>query len=156
MKKFTETKYYEQWYAQIEENEIKKMNIARIMREYNELLNSLEKDHATFEEKAILFAQCIHRPQLKSPSQAVYPDISKFDVTQVGADLWEVSGYCDAPNSYGALTRDNFTIRMRYHGDNFEYIISKDKIHNQMIGVAAVLGFILIAACGILAPILLL
>jgi len=155
MKKFTETEYYKKWYAQLEAEELKKLNKDSILREYNRLIDSLGKDHVSFEEKAILFAQCIHRPQLKSPSQAVYPDFSEFDIKQVNTDLWEVAGYCDAPNSYGALTRDKFNVCMRFNGDNFEYVISKDKIHTTMMGVAVILGISLAVICGILAPILL-
>ena len=155
MKKFTETEYYKKWYAQLEEQELQKIDKAKISREFHQLVESLEKGQVSFEEKAILFAQCIHRPQLKSPSQAVYPDFSEFDIKQVDTDLWMVSGYCDAPNSYGALTRDKFNVCMRHTGESFEYIIPKDKIHNMMLGVAVVIGFFALVALGILAPILL-
>ena len=155
MKKFTETEYYKKWYTQLEEQEIQKIDKDKISREFSQLVESSGKDQTSFEEKAILFAQCIHRPQLKSPSQAVYPHFDEFDIKQIGTDLWMVSGYCDAPNSYGALTRDKFNVCMRCTGENFEYIIPKDKIHNMMLGVAIVIGFFALVALGILAPILL-
>ncbi len=151
MKKITETEYYKKWYAQIEESELKKIDFERVLREYHKLTEALEKNEVTFEEKAILFARCIHNYQLKSPSQAIYPDFSEFNVGQIDADTWEISGYCDAPNSYGALTRDNFNVCIQYADEEFKYFVPKSKIHNTMIGVAVVFGFI---AVGVLFPIL--
>ena len=148
MKKFTETKFYKKLYAQIERTELEKINMERVLKEWKGLVESCNE--VTFEKKAILFAQCIHRPQLKSPSQAVYPDFDEYDVDRSTDGVWVVSGYCDAPNSYGALTRAKFQIHMRDHGDCFEYVISEEKVHGIMITMA----FVVLVLAGIICPII--
>lgn len=58
---------------------------------------------------------------LKAPSTAEFPGFSAADITVTG-DLYSVSAYVDAENSFGANVRTPFTCTLRSTGDNWELV----------------------------------
>lgn len=60
------------------------------------------------------------KDKLKSPSTAEFPN-SKTANIQRGADnIWIVSSYVDSQNSFGAMLRSNWVIRLQFTGDDPE------------------------------------
>lgn len=59
------------------------------------------------------------RLRLKSPSTATFPNSADPDVTivNVGPADWEVRGYVDAENSFGAKLRTRYSCMLHYQGD---------------------------------------
>ena len=120
----------------------------RVEKAWIALLGQYAEEEITIEKQLILLAQCIHRPQLKSPTQGVYPGFDEFDVEKLDEELWSVSGYCDAPNSYGALTRDKFHMILRFKDDVFDFVVPKEKVHSVMIAVVATIGIVIFGLLG--------
>jgi hypothetical protein len=54
--------------------------------------------------------------KLKSPATAKYPAIGEFTVTDLGGGAWQVRGYVDSQNSFGADLRGWWTVRLRLLG----------------------------------------
>lgn len=53
--------------------------------------------------------------QLKAPSTADFPVCREPDTIIVGAGIhWTVRSYVDAQNSFGAMLRSDYMVRMRY------------------------------------------
>lgn len=50
---------------------------------------------------------------LKSPSTAKFPDYTGWGFTQKNKDVYIVSGYVDAENSFGAATRSDFSFKIK-------------------------------------------
>jgi predicted amidophosphoribosyltransferase len=65
---------------------------------------------------------------LKAPSTATWQDITEFEVTDVpgGKNTWQVRGYVDAENSYGAKLRSNFKAIIFKEPDGGMVLISLD------------------------------
>jgi len=58
---------------------------------------------------------------LKAPSTAKFPYYGDFIAYQTteNNDVWEVTGYVDAQNSFGAMLRSNWYVKIRVSGDNY-------------------------------------
>ena len=65
---------------------------------------------------------------LKAPATASWPDLSEFEVTDVpgGKNTWQVRGYVDSQNSYGAQLRSNFKAVIFKEPDGGMVLISLD------------------------------
>lgn len=62
------------------------------------------------EAEAKLMAETFVRKQLKSPSTADFPSTNEYTATEIEDDVWRVSGYVDAQNSFGATIRTRWTV----------------------------------------------
>ena len=57
--------------------------------------------------------------RLQAPSTAVFPDCWRYDIRVEDAEnVYYVRGYVDAQNSFGAMLRSNFVVRLRAMGDD--------------------------------------
>lgn len=65
---------------------------------------------------AKLFAQTVELQLLKAPATARFCSLEEMRVTE-SKGIFTVSGYVDAQNSYGALIRTPFTLRVYREGN---------------------------------------
>jgi hypothetical protein len=72
------------------------------------------------DKDAAIMAQVYVKYRLKSPATAKFPSTDHFLVKRnspAGDTLtWEVRGYVDAQNSFGATVRERFTCRIERQG----------------------------------------
>ncbi len=61
--------------------------------------------------EAKLFAQSVELQLLKAPASAKFCSLEEMTVTEING-IYTVSGYVDSQNSYGAMVRTPFTIRV--------------------------------------------
>lgn len=75
---------------------------------------------------ARVYAKIYVEQRLKSPSTAKFQDTVDFAVAPAKdkkgkplKDVWEVSGYVDAQNSFGAMLRHNWYVKLVKQGDKW-------------------------------------
>lgn len=76
-------------------------------------------------EDAIYASMELLKQKLKAPSTADFPSVSKarYSIEMINDEtIYVVSSYVDAQNSFGAMIRTNYTIKMRKSGDKY-YLI---------------------------------
>lgn len=91
-----------------------------------------ELEKISFDVK--LAAQHYVKENLKSPSSAKFPSLDEFAAAPAPKSkkqkeskaLWDVSGYVDAQNSYGAMLRNKFYCQLLKSGDG--WVLVKMKI----------------------------
>lgn len=151
------TDFKEKQYQAQREQMLKKVNLSYANKAYNEKLEKHTDQGAelTQEQKAVLFAQAVELQFLKSPTGAVFPGLDDYIVQQNG-DQYIVSGYCDAPNSYGAMTRCNFKQIVVWTDNGWVYEPDPEAVKNTALGAWLVIAFFALIILGILSPILLL
>lgn len=77
------------------------------------------------ESEAKVMAETFVRKQLKSPSTADFPwHPDEYTATEIEKNVWRVSGYVDAQNSFGATIRTHWTVIIRYEGRDKWTLIS--------------------------------
>lgn len=61
---------------------------------------------------------------LKAPSTAKFPYYEEFSAWQTpeNKDVWEVTGYVDAQNSFGAMIRSNWYVKIHVFGDSYQLV----------------------------------
>jgi hypothetical protein len=64
---------------------------------------------------AILMSQVFVKQNLKAPSTAKFPSSGQFQAYDM-VDGWEVSGYVDAQNGFGAQIRSHFKCKLKHTG----------------------------------------
>lgn len=64
------------------------------------------------ERDAKIYARLIVEDQLKVPSTADFCLYSEMDATNLEGNRWEITGYVDAENSFGAKLRQNWTVTL--------------------------------------------
>ena len=67
---------------------------------------------ATEEIQAKLFARAVELQQLKSPASAQFGELEEMFVTEIDENVYSVSGYVDAHNSFGAMVRTKFDLKV--------------------------------------------
>jgi len=69
------------------------------------------------EYSIIATAEEFIKQKLKSPSTAEFSSLGESKVNQFeNGECW-VSGYVDAQNSFGAMIRNNYVVKMRYNNN---------------------------------------
>ena len=71
---------------------------------------------------ASLAAQRYVTANLKAPTSASFPWYDESSVTTYGECEFIVRSYVDAQNSFGAMIRNNYTVRLRYDPVEDRYI----------------------------------
>lgn len=80
------------------------------------------------ESTVVMLSQQAVESKLKAPKTADFPvSYDNYAIHQNG-DVYTVTSYVDAENSFGAKIRSNFTVELVYHSDAEEY-----KINNVII-----------------------
>lgn len=71
---------------------------------------------------------------LKAPTTAKWPNIFEFGVAQktdkkgnLIKDVWEVSGYVDAQNSFGAMIRTQWYVKLKKDGKSWALLDIKSE-----------------------------
>lgn len=59
---------------------------------------------------------------LRAPATADFSGVSGSEISDQGGGLWDVVGYVDAENGFGANIRTDFTCTVRDTGDNWELV----------------------------------
>lgn len=78
------------------------------------LLSFCEGDRTVDKYNADVFAEDFVKEKLKSPSSAKFASTSEKTIKEVETNVWEVSGWVDSENSFGASIRSNFKVKMEY------------------------------------------
>ena len=72
----------------------------------------MKKTSEAAERDAKIYARLIVEDQLKVPSTADFCLYSEMDATNLEGNRWEITGYVDAENSFGAKLRQNWTVTL--------------------------------------------
>ena len=83
----------------------------------DKLMDSFGNDKAA----AYTVAQNIVEEQLKAPSTAEFCSIKEASIT-CEDDVWTVTGWVDAENSFGVMLRNEYTVRFKFKSSG-RYII---------------------------------
>ncbi|HCL4447342.1 TPA: hypothetical protein N2D16_002948 [Clostridium botulinum] len=67
--------------------------------------------------------------KLKAPSTAKFQEFDESLVQDLGGNKYEVSGYVDAENSFGANIRWNWHCTVRIEGEGDDQMIKTDDIY---------------------------
>lgn len=59
-----------------------------------------------------VMTQDVIQSQLKSPSSAIFPDQPQVVIDDLGNNKFEISGYVEAENSFGASIKTPFTVTL--------------------------------------------
>lgn len=88
-----------------------------LIHNYNN--NISNKNHSGSDEYyfACTAAQEEVKQRLKSPSSAKFPVCSEMNITNTG-DKWTIIGYVEAQNSFGAMLKSDFTVKIELLGNN--------------------------------------
>lgn len=84
----------------------------------------------TYDEiEATSYAQLFVKKSLKAPTTAKFPSALDFGIAPLKnkkgqriTDAWEVSGYVDSQNSYGAMMRTNWNVKLKKVGTSFQLL----------------------------------
>jgi hypothetical protein len=69
--------------------------------------------------EAYTMAEQFVQKRLKAPSTAKFPYSSEATIDyDSGTKEWTVNSYVDAQNSFGAMMRTNYTVKVKYLGDD--------------------------------------
>lgn len=82
------------------------------------------------ESKAYMISKSFIRPELKSPSSADFP-LLDFRANSLGNNMWDVAGYVDSKNSFGAKVRTDYSVIMTFNDGDWSK--SENWTLNQLI-----------------------
>jgi hypothetical protein len=75
------------------------------------------QDHSDDYYFACTAAEKEVKEELKSPSSAKFPVCSEMDITNT-RNTWTIKSYVEAQNSFGAMIKTNFTVKIELLGNN--------------------------------------
>jgi hypothetical protein len=76
-------------------------------------LDRSSKAYVPDSHEAFYMAKELMKKSLKAPSTADFAAYHESTINNLGADEWRVSSYVDSQNSFGAMIRTTFTIKMK-------------------------------------------
>jgi len=80
---------------------------------------------ATDSIQAIYFAMAVKLQQLKTPATAKFCELEEVTLTEIGENIYSVSGYVDAQNIFGTIIRQTFSLKVTKTVQNEWKFISK-------------------------------
>ena len=91
-------------------------------KEFQRILTNNYKDvQLSEEQEAILFSQAYKLLGLKNPSAAKFPSFDEYEITKT-ENVYKISGYTDATNSYGAQVREAYKLEVLKQNDEWTCI----------------------------------
>ena len=89
-------------------------------------------------DAAALFAQCVEFQVLKAPATAKFPSFDEMIVNGSNGH-YNVSGFVDSQNSYGASIRSNYTYNVEKDASGKwkctnQFVSTSSQINSQMLG----------------------
>jgi hypothetical protein len=78
-------------------------------------------------QTAYYMAIMVMEKQLKAPATAKFASKNESNISKLGDNLYEVTSYVDAQNSFGALIRTSFTIVVKDEGETWQLISQETK-----------------------------
>lgn len=79
----------------------------------------------------VVVARDFVKRNLKAPSTAESGTTNGTRVNSLGNNQYEVSGYIDAQNSFGAMLRNNFYVKMEYHPARDTYTLLDIRVEQE-------------------------
>jgi len=80
-----------------------------------------ENNQPVDKHEAIVQAETYVKDILKSPKSAKFSGITETNATEISTDEWEVTGWVDAENSFGADVRSNYRVVMEVDAKEREW-----------------------------------
>lgn len=85
------------------------------------LMNNSEQDSPTWAGACVAAEQFV-KQNLKSPATTQFGPCRSENVSTGNNNIYQVSGYVDAQNAYGATLRNSYSAQMQYQGGQWHLI----------------------------------
>lgn len=98
----------------------------------NKKFSELSKD----DQEAYLWSMAEEtvKDNLKTPSTAKFPAYSNFKVKSEGDNIFTISSYVDAQNSFGAMIRSDFVVKIKVkeiYDNGYKYTVQDIRIQSK-------------------------